>query len=283
MFAGIPDTEIFLIAGNHDYLKKDSYYRTFSWSENVHMIKSGDISCVRIPRLELAVYGLSYMQKENTDRAYDKAFPLEREKYEILLAHGGDEKHIPFKKKDIASLGYDYVALGHIHRPQELVAARVCYSGSLEPTDKNDTGPHGYITGEITEEGTRVSFVPCAVREYIHMNTEVSEDMTGYALREKIRGQIEEKGVHNIYKVTLTGLRNPETLFDLSNMDSFGNIIELADNTKPAYDFEKLCAQNKGNLLGRFIREFEGADKESVEYRALCEGVQALMETRRGI
>lgn len=282
LFAGIPDTDIFIIAGNHDYLKKDSYYRTFSWAENVHMIQSGDITCVEIPRLKLAVYGLSYVQKENTKRAYDTAYPLKKQKYEILLAHGGDEKHIPFKAGDIASLGYDYAAFGHIHKPQELVPDRAYFSGAPEPIDKNDTGKHGYIMGEITGNSCRTSFIPCAMREYVHLDIPVTEDMAGYGVREAIQHAVEGNGIHNIFKITLTGQRDPEILFDLTNMDSYGNIVEIVDNTKPAYDFDKLYEQNKGNLLGKFIQDLYNRDKESIEYRALCEGVQALMETRRG-
>ncbi|MFR9286174.1 MAG: metallophosphoesterase family protein [[Clostridium] scindens] len=282
LFAGIPDTDICIIAGNHDYLKKDSYYRTFSWAENVHMIQSRDITCVEIPRLSLAVYGLSYDQKEYAARAYDGAYPLKRQKYEILLAHGGDEKHIPFKAGDIASLGYDYAAFGHIHKPQELIPDRAYYSGALEPIDKNDTGKHGYIVGEITEGTCKTAFIPCAMREYVHLDISVTEDMAGYGVREAIRHAVEDNGVQNIYKITLTGQRDPEILFDLTNMDSYGNIIEIVDNTKPAYDFDKLYEQNKGNLLGKFIQDLYNTDKESIEYRALCEGVQALMETRRG-
>lgn len=47
-----------------------------------------------------------------------------RQKYEILLAHGGDEKHIPIKSSQIMTLGYDYAAFGHIHKPQMLVENR---------------------------------------------------------------------------------------------------------------------------------------------------------------
>lgn len=282
LFAGIPDTEIFLIAGNHDYLKKDSYYRTFSWSANVHMIQSELITCTEVPKLNLAVYGLSYTQKEIPERAYDTAFPLKRQKYEILLAHGGDDRHIPFKKNEIASLGYDYAAFGHIHKPQELVPGRMHFSGAPEPIDKNDTGPHGYVMGEITDDDCRTSFIPCAQREYVHIELPVTGDMTGYGLREQIRAAVEEKGIRHIYKIILTGARDPEILFDLTNMDSYGNIIEIVDHTKPAYDFDKLSELNRGNLMGKFIQNLNSGDRESVEYRALCEGVQAMMETRRG-
>ena len=93
---------------------------------------------------------------------------------------------------------------------------------------------------------------------------------------------IEEHGRQNIYKLMLTGMRDPEVLFDLSQMDVYGNVVEIEDHTKPAYQFERLLEQNRENILGRFIDSLKTGDKESMEYQALCEGVQALMETRRG-
>ena len=91
-------TEVVMIAGNHDYIKKNSYYRTFSWAPHVHMICSQEIDCVELDRIQTAVYGCSYHSREIHDPVYDHAVPEGRQKYEILLAHGGDEKHIPIKR-----------------------------------------------------------------------------------------------------------------------------------------------------------------------------------------
>ena len=78
-----------MIAGNHDYIKKNSYYRTFSWAPHVHMICSQEIDCVELDRIQTAVYGCSYHSREIYDPVYDHAVPEGRQKYEILLAHGG--------------------------------------------------------------------------------------------------------------------------------------------------------------------------------------------------
>lgn len=286
LFASIEGTQVILIAGNHDYLKRDSYYRTFSWAKNVHMILGGQISVVELPELSTAVYGLSYYGKEIRERSYDHAFPEKRQKYEILIAHGGDERHIPIQKEKLRSLGYDYIALGHIHKPSCLLntfhESRMEYSGALEPIDKNDTGPHGFILGELKEESCRIRFVPCSLRQYVHLEVTAEKKMTNRGLKALIRKQIEAAGAQNIYKVTVKGFRDPDILFDLMDMDTYGNIIDLVDDTKPSYDFAKLLAQNQENLLGKYIESLIDSDEDSVEYLALCEGVQALMETRRG-
>ena len=35
LFSTIPDTTVVLMAGNHDYIKKGSYYPEFPWNKNV--------------------------------------------------------------------------------------------------------------------------------------------------------------------------------------------------------------------------------------------------------
>ena len=278
----LEQTEVVMIAGNHDYIKKNSYYRTFSWPSHVHMIQSEDITSVELKNLHTEVYGCSYYSKEIVEPVYDTARPGHRQKYEILLAHGGDDRHIPMKMNQIQALGYDYVAMGHIHKPQELVENHIAYAGALEPVDINDTGAHGYIEGRISEKGCQIRFVQHAMREYVHKDVQVDKTMTGHNLKQKLANLIEETGKQNMYKITLTGFRDPDIWYDLEQMDPYGNVVEIVDHTKPAYDFEKLSNENKGNILGQYIESLKGYPQDSMEYQALCEGVQALMETRRG-
>lgn len=281
LFSRLTHTRVVMIAGNHDYLKGDSYYRTFQWSTPVHMFLSQAMEHVEYEDLGVCVYGLSYEQKETAKSLYDGAYPARRQPIEIMLAHGGDEKHIPIKRNKIVDLGYDYIALGHIHKPMEIEKNRIYYAGSLEPTDKNDTGKHGYIQGEIVEGRVECRFVPFASREYIHMEVETEKAMTSRAVKERVAEEIRSRGVQNLYKIVLTGYRDPDMIYDLASMDAYGNLLEIVDDTKPAYDFEKLEKQNADNLLGRYIRSLKGSEKGSVEYQALFEGVQALLDTKQ--
>lgn len=282
LFASLTKTQVVLAAGNHDHLKKNSYYNTFSWGKHVHMILTEELSAVELPEIGTAVYSFSYKEKEMREKPYAGKRAKGLCPTEILMVHGGDELHVPLNKEEMLELGYDYIALGHIHKPQSLVPGRMAFSGALEPVDKNDVGAHGYISGEIKGGKCRVEFIPFAKREYIHALIEVTGDMTGSRLKEKIREMIEQRGTENIYKILLTGYRDPDILFDLRAMDVYGNIIEIFDDTKPSYDFEKIKNQNKDNILGKLIGQLEGYDEKDIRHRAMCEGVRALMETRRG-
>lgn len=282
LFSTLTHTQVVFVVGNHDHIKKNSYYKTFEWNGNVHPLLSPTLGVVEIPELNTAVYGLSYHQKEIQEMLYDEEPPKSRMKHKILLAHGGDATHIPFKKEMLLEKGYDYVALGHIHKPQELVSEKMAYAGALEPIDKNDVGAHGYRQGTIKNHVCKSTFVPLATREYVHMNVEVEPEMTAFAVRSKIDQEIESRGACHIYKIILTGLRAPELRLDYRALDSRGNVVELVDETRPAYDFAKLLRMNPDNLIGHFIQSFSGEERDSMEYEALCEGISALMETRRG-
>lgn len=279
LFGTLSKTRVVLIAGNHDYIKSNSYYRTFEWSPNVTMLDSDSVEYVEFEHLDTAVYGLSYHERENTEPVYEKIRMHDSCRHHILLAHGGDEKHFPFRKAVMQQMGFDYIALGHIHKPGALIPDYMIYSGALEPIDKNDIGKHGYVKGELTNEGCRTTFVPFAKREYIHLELEIEEHMTGFEVRKKIQSEIEANGTQNIYRVVLEGFKEPEIVFDFGGVDVYGNITEIEDNTKPAYDFYHLLQKNRGNLLGKYIESFGDASPDTIEYDALCEGVQALMET----
>lgn len=282
LFSKLSKTKVVLIAGNHDYIKPDSYYLTFQWNANVYPLLNGHMGCVEFPDLKTAVYGFSYYQKEIEGRLYDQAKAQRRQQYEILLAHGGDEKHIPVKKEVLLNLGYDYIAMGHIHKPQILLDNKAAYAGALEPTDKNDLGAHGYIYGDITEKDTKITFVENAKREYVHLNIQVDETMTNGAVKDKIKEIIQRVGIEHMYKFVLQGFCDADICLDLENMQSYGNILEIIDETKPSYDLEKLLLQNEDNLLGKYIESLKDAREGSVEYQALYEGVHALMCTKRG-
>jgi len=282
MFSRLTKTKVIFVVGNHDYLKPDSYYHTFVWNENVFPILNGHMGCVELDSLQTAVYGVSYHQREITERLFDYMSAQKRQPYEILLAHGGDEKHIPVKKDVLESLGYTYIAMGHIHRPGIIIPDKAIYAGALEPIDQNDIGPHGYIKGEITQEGVRTEFIPAAKRSYIHITLKVEKDMTSGGLKDLIRSKIQENGLENIYKFVLKGYRDLDMEFELESARAFGNIVAIVDETKPALNMLKLKERNQENLLGRYIESLEGYEEGSMEYEALCEGVKALLETKRG-
>ena len=67
LFSTIPDTRVYLMAGNHDFISRDSFYNTFEWNSNVIFFRSRELTCVKAPRLDVYVYGLSYYDRDIKD------------------------------------------------------------------------------------------------------------------------------------------------------------------------------------------------------------------------
>jgi len=280
LFKSIPETNIYVIAGNHDYLNRDSAYRKFRWADNVVFFDSEDLQCIDDDRVPVTVYGFSYCHQEIRERLLDGICPEEGDGYHILLAHCGDEKHVPVDYKQLMAAGFDYLALGHIHKPRIWDSGLAAFSGAPEPIDRNDTGPHGYIEGWTENGKIHTRFVPCAVRMYDVITLEIDEDTTREGLEEKLAEEVSERGQDNIFRVVLTGVRTPELLLIPEKLKACGNIADIRDESQLAYDLEALKRQYAGTLIGDYIRFFSGKISETEE-KALFYGLQALLTTSR--
>ena len=106
-----------IMAGNHDYIGARSYYQNFEWNDRVHIFLKDTIEAVEFPDINTVVYGLSYLSRDITEPLYDNVKPEHKDRINILLAHGGDEKNIPINRRKLLESGFDYIALGHIHKP----------------------------------------------------------------------------------------------------------------------------------------------------------------------
>ncbi len=279
LFSTIPETRVFLMAGNHDYLKQDSFYKGFSWEPNVVFFEQEMRSCVEIPEKNTFVYGMSYRHQEIREPLYDTWKPEDRPGFHVLLAHGGDEKHIPIDAKRLTAAGFTYLALGHIHKPQAVIRGKALYPGALEPVDRNDTGEHGYILGSCENGRMRLKFVPFAQRSYQNLLLTMQEDTTQYRLEEMLKNEIMERGFKNIYRLILRGQRAPELLLLTERLKKLGNIVEILDESRPAYDLQELHRKYTGTLTGDFVEYFMGRELSVVEEKALYHGLQALLET----
>lgn len=276
-FSRIPKTQVALIAGNHDHLTPSSCYGTFHWEENVHFLKSENIEHIELEGLATRVYGMSYWHKEISKPCYKDIQAKEGNYINILLAHGGDEKHIPINGSDFADSKFDYVACGHIHKPIQLVQDKVVMAGALQPIDCNDLGEHGYFQGEIKNHACHVKFVPLHYCEYVPLNLKVSPEITQGALQEFLESRIRIAPAYKKFRVTLSGFCDKEAPIDTEKIKSMDRVVKVIDRCRADYDFEKLKRQYGQQILGRYIRALEEMPQNKITEKALYYGVEALM------
>ncbi len=281
LFSTLEHTIIVLMAGNHDYLAKGSPYLDFQWNENVICLFSQECERVRLPDLRTEVYGFSYYQQEITEPLYDDILAEKSDYFKILLAHGGDARHIPMNRESLKNAGFDYIALGHIHRPQVYIRNLATYAGAPEPIDCNDTGPHGYLLGEVQRRKVKLSFVERARRQYRREEIPLTEEDTTFSVREKIAGRVRTLGSEDTYRIVLTGTRHPKFRPDIPEYLKCGRILDVEDRTVPAFHLEELKRQYSGQLIGKYIESFGEDPQDPVEREALLYGLEALLYSEK--
>lgn len=276
-FGQLSITKVVLMAGNHDFAGARSHYRDFCWNSNVYFLSWNEVDEVYFEDINTKVYGFSYAKRDITESRYDYLQPKDSTCINILLAHGGDEKNVPFDKNKLINSGFDYVALGHIHKPAVL-SEKVRYAGSLEPLDVNEVGEHGCIIGEIdSSHQFKANFLSLAKRTYIHLCIEVSPEMTFREIQECAAEQIERSGTQNIFKVELLGPKDIDLICNTEAIYALGYVVRVEDNMIPDYDFASMYYENRDNMIGMFI---DAIRKENVEDdvadMALYYGIEAL-------
>ncbi len=274
-FKKLYKTKIVLIAGNHDYMGIGSLYESENWPVNVKLLAKKDIESYYIEELNTYIYGYSYESQDVKENRIQNVKPMSKKGYHILLAHGGDSNNNPLNRQELVNTPFDYVALGHIHKP-ERIGARTAYAGSLEPLDKTETGVHGFILGTLGEKGCYLQFVSFAKRHYEQLVVEVEPGMTLYAIRNKVQELIRKRGKENIYKILLEGTASAELMLEKEVLYSMGNVIEVVDQTNPDYDYEKLHYENQDNIVGMYIESIRNMDLADEEKDlALYYGIKA--------
>lgn len=274
-------TKTVIIAGNHDYIEENSPWETYEFASDTVVFPRDRAAKLYYEDINVCVTGYSYGKQEYKERILEKMRPGKEGAYNILLGHGGDKTHMPFSKEKLARLGFDYVALGHIHKPAHILKNKMAFSGSLEPIDYTDTGKRGYIYGEVNEENiTRISWIPCNKRSYINMALELEPDYTNAEIMNVVEDSIKELGTQNIYRIMLKGKVDSNLEINLSGLVRRYNINEIINKTESDYDINELLEGNENNLLGRYIKALSDKTNirdEEIRTKALRYGVEALL------
>ncbi len=274
-------TKTVIIAGNHDYIEENSPWETYEFTSDTVVFPRDKAAKLYYEDINVCVTGYSYGRQEYTERILEKLKPGKEGAYNILLGHGGDKTHMPFSKEKLGRLGFDYIALGHIHKPAHILKNKMAFAGSLEPIDYTETGKRGYICGEVNEEGvTRITFVPCNKRSYVNMAVELEPGYTNAEILRVVEDNIKELGTQNIYRIMLKGKVDSNLDINLSGLVRRYNVNEVINRTESDYDVNELLEGNENNLLGRFIRALSEDSHdydEEIRTKAMRYGVEALL------
>jgi len=159
---------VLIVCGNHDPLK--GWMRKVPLPDGAHLYGSRPESVLIEVEGEVvaSVTGVSFPRREVTENL---AVQLERPKetpFAIALLHcnvGGIKEHgnyAPCSISDLIDSGFDYWALGHIHKPAVLRRSDPCvvYPGTTQGRTLAETGEHGCFLVRVRSGEVSLQFVP---------------------------------------------------------------------------------------------------------------------------
>lgn len=287
LFKEIPETKIFISPGNHDPYVKNSYYNKFYWNENVKIFTS-EIEKIELEDVDIYGYGFDNFYCKNS--GIENIDIENKNKLNILIIHGSldggnieNSEYNPISRKLLKEKGFDYVALGHIHKLDynQEENQRIVYPGSIVSLGFDELGEHGMIVGDLDKDKINLEFVPLDETEFKLQEIDVTEINFKEDLIEKIN-ELEFKENYLI-EIILTGKRNFEIdIYDLYKLISNDKIIKIKNKTKINYDLNRLS--NENTLKGLFAKKMleklneenlSDEDKEIIE-KAIEIGIEAL-------
>lgn len=166
---------VYLLHGNHDYIENtglhlDMPQNVFLFNETVETkwltTKEGE---------QIAITGFSYDKRWVLERKivdYPEKNP--RATYQLGLLHGFSEgidsehgKYAPFSLVELKSKKYDYWALGHIHKRQQLATnPPIVYPGNTQGRSSKESGEKGFELVKMSESGIVSEFCPSATIQW---------------------------------------------------------------------------------------------------------------------
>lgn len=257
LFTEIKETKIFIAPGNHDPYLSNSFYNSFKWSDNVYIFKD------KVEKIQLNdsvnIYGYGFSDFYVKDTGIEDIKIDEKNKVNILVTHASldagheeDKVYNPLSSSKIKLLGFDYVALGHIHKRYISDDQRIVYPGSTISMGFDELGEHGMIVGDINEKNINIEFIKLDNIEFIEKNIDISDIYSQEELIEKIL--INEFKEDRIYKLVLIGDKNFDVnVNEILKLVNVENVIKIKDKSEYKIDYEKIA--NINNLKGIFVKE----------------------------
>lgn len=258
LFKEINNTKIFISPGNHDPFIKNSYYNKFNWNENVKIFNA---KIEKIETEDADIYGFGFNDFYCTNCSIEEFEVENKNKTNIFIIHGTldgasieEKQYNSMSKKMLKEKGFDYIALGHIHKLDfnNEQNQNIVYPGSTVSLGFDELGEHGMITGEIQKGKIEIKFFPLDDETFKEIELDISELNSKEELIEKINS-LEIKNNEYI-KIILNGNRNFEiNTYEILKYILNDRIIKIKDFTKLAYNLEKI--KNENTLKGLFAQE----------------------------
>ena len=181
---------VFYIKGNHD--AENPITGEMDLPENVHVFdgRGGKVQL----NDQVWIHGVSFAGKHAPDSLLPKFPAPVAGAVNIAMLHtslagaAGHDTYAPCSVAELRNMGFDYWALGHVHKRQvHAMDPPIIMPGMPQGRDMGETGPKSATMLDITEAGITLSELPTSAVEFLRVSLDVSDMPTTDALRDGLR------------------------------------------------------------------------------------------------
>lgn len=189
---------VFLISGNHDAASRIT--RALRLPDNVIHFSSRKARTIELEDLNVAIHGQSYAKRAVTADLAKNYPPPVQGMVNIGLLHtalagrDGHEPYAPCTPGELADKGYDYWALGHVHR-REIVGKDpwIVFAGNLQGRHIRETGAKGAMLVRVENGGiAAVDFQELDVVRWRFLRLDCRQISSIDRLLDTVRASLEE-------------------------------------------------------------------------------------------
>ncbi|HRO15415.1 MAG TPA: DNA repair exonuclease [Paracoccus sp. (in: a-proteobacteria)] len=211
---------VHVIRGNHDALSRIT--RELVLPDNVH-VYAGRAEAVTLPRPDGAVpvvlHGISFAEARMPESLLPKYQPATPGAVNIGLMHtslggaAGHDVYAPVGAAELGAWGYDYWALGHVHKPSRSIegCTHVVMPGIPQGRDVGESGVRGVVLVTVGTDGRiAVEDRPTSLAEFARLTVDATGCDDWRGLVDRVRRTLERArdgagSPHLVARLALTG------------------------------------------------------------------------------
>ncbi len=193
--AGIP---VFMVAGNHDAASQITKHLRLP--DNVKSFSTSKPDTFIIDNLGVSIHGQGFSKREITDNLSETFPQASQHHFNIGLLHTcldgkpGHAAYAPCSIDDLRSKGYQYWALGHIHKREEVCRDPwIVFPGNVQGRHIRETGSKGCTLVTVEDaEVTDVEHHDLDVLRWSRCDLDVSGCETTDDILDRVRDGLQE-------------------------------------------------------------------------------------------
>lgn len=285
------DIPVFYIKGNHD--AENPLTGEVSLPDNVHVF-DGRGGRHQLGETNIWIHGVSFSGRQAPDSLLPKFGSPEPDAVNIAMLHTslagsqGHDTYAPCSVAELSAMGFDYWALGHVHKRQVHSSAPwIVMPGIPQGRDIGEAGPKSATLLTIEDKTVSISEVSTSAAEFLELKVDIggckTDDEVRSHARQQLQGVAEDLAADvGLVRVTVAGQTDRKWQV-LRDQDAWTEVIaELARSTgrlwieKTKFD---LSEKPEGSASKSAVGELETLMAEIREEPATAATMRDLLET----